>query len=118
MIFVPSTSAGSYNLGTYFIINIPRCGSDYVFDSINSFLHFQSTLADAAGALTLDHSANSFIQKLEVLHAGNVLETIDNYQQLSAILIDTQVDASAWVSSLNMTVGCGTAGDALNYSYW
>ena len=111
-ISVPSTGAGTYNLATYAIINFPRCGFDYVFDPMNSFLRFKATIVDAAGILILDHSANSFIQKLEVLHAGNVLETIDNYQQLSAIMIDTQVDASARVSSLNMTAGCGTDGDA------
>ena len=64
------------------MINIPWAVPDYVFDPMNLFLCFEATIADAAGALTIDHSANSFIQKLEVLHAGNVLETIDNYQQL------------------------------------
>ena len=35
---------------------------------------------------------------------------IDNYQQLSAILIDTQVDAFAQVSGLNLKAGCDTTG--------
>ena len=84
-ISVPSTGASSYNLGSYFMINVPRAGPDYVFDPMNLFLRFEATIAHTAGALTIDHSANSFIQKLEVLHAGNVLETIDNYQQLSGV---------------------------------
>ena len=105
-ISVPSTGAGSYNLGSYFMINIPRAGPDYVFDPMNSFLCFKATIADAAGVLSINHSANSFIQKLEVLLAGNVLETIDTYHQLSAILIDTQVDSSARKTNLNMKQHC------------
>ena len=34
---VPCTGASLYNLGTYFMINLPRCGPDYVFDGPNSF---------------------------------------------------------------------------------
>ena len=49
---------------------------------------------------------------MEVLHAGNVLEVVDNYQQLSAFyLFYTQVDQSARITSLNMTMGCGTTTD-------
>ena len=62
-IYVPSTCANVYNLGTYFIINILRCGPDYVCDPMNSFLSFEATIADTVGALTLDHCANLFIQK-------------------------------------------------------
>ena len=112
-ISVPSTGASSYYLGSYFMINIPRAGPDYVFDPMNSFLRFKASVVDQAGVLSIDHSANSFIQKLEVLHAGNVLETIDNYQQLSAILIDTQVESSARKTNLNMTVGCSATNNLL-----
>ena len=112
-ISVPSTGASSYYLGSYFMINIPRAGPDYVFDPMNSFLRFKATIVDAAGVLSIDHSANSFCQKCEILHAGNVLETIDNYQQLSAILIDTQVESSARKTNLNMTVGCSSTNNLL-----
>ena len=91
---VPCTGAQSYNMGTYFMINLPVCGPDYCFDPMNSFLRFKATNNDAAGVLMLGHSADSFFQKLEVMHAGNLLECIDNYQQLSAMLMDSQVDSS------------------------
>ena len=107
----PITGSGSYTLGSYFIINIPRCGPEYVFDPMNSFLRFNVYNADRTGVLAWDHSVNSIIARLEVLHSGNVLETIDNYPQLSALLIDTQVEQSAR-SGLNLTIGCGTTLDA------
>ena len=76
---------------------------------MNSFLRFNASNADGTGILNWAHSANSVISKLEVLHAGNVLETVDNYGQLSALLLDSQVDQSSRVNGLNMTMGCGTS---------
>ena len=51
---VPCTGASSYQLGTYFMINLPRCGPDYVFDRPNSFLCFMVQNADNANSLYLD----------------------------------------------------------------
>ena len=82
---VPCTGANAYNPATYFMINLPKCGPDYVFDGPNSFLRFMLTNSDAA-TINLDHSCDCLFQKVEVLHAGNVLEVIDNYHQLSHLL--------------------------------
>ena len=51
------TGAGSYNLGTYFMINLPTCGPDYVLDGANSFLRFQNLVGLVT--LTLYYFANS-----------------------------------------------------------
>ena len=103
---VPCTGAGTYNLGTYFMINLPRCGPDYVFDGANSFLRFLVTNNDTTNGHTLDHSCDCLFQKVEILHGGAVLETIDNYHQLSHILLDAQVPPNLRNTSLNMTKGC------------
>ena len=58
--------------------------TDYVFDPMNSFLCFSAYNSDRTGVLAWSHSVNSVISKLEILHAGNILETVDNYAQLSA----------------------------------
>ena len=60
---VPSTGAGSYQLGTYFMINLPRCGPDCVFDGPTSFLRFMITNADGANSLLLDHSCDCVFHK-------------------------------------------------------
>ena len=52
-----------------------------------------------------DHSADSFISCVEVLHAGNLLESISGYGLLSAMLTDCQVDASNRCTCLNETKG-------------
>ena len=87
------------------MINLPRCGPDYVFDGPNSFLRFMVTTLDAA-TINLDHSCDCFSQKIEVLHGGNVLEVIDNYHQRSHLLLDSQVDLSLRNTALSLTKGC------------
>ena len=99
----PCTGSNAYTLGSYFIINIPRCRPDYLFNPINSFLRFNASNADGTGVLNFDDSVNSLISKLEVLHAGNVLEVIDNSPQLSVFLIDTQVHQASRITGLNLT---------------
>ena len=106
---VPCTGAGSYNLGTYFMINLLRCGHDYVFDGANSFLRLQVTNADTTNGLILDHSCDCLLQEVEVLHGGNVLEVIDNYHQLSALLLDAQVPPTLRNTSLHRTKECSAA---------
>ena len=80
-----------------------------MFDPMNSYLRFKVT-NPGNQACTPDHSADSFIEKVEVLHAGNVLEQINSYGVLSSMLLDCQVDPSIRCSSLNATKGCDADG--------
>ena len=105
---LPITGAGSYQLGSTFGINIPGCSDDTVFDPCNSFLRFNVYNSDGTGVLTWDHSVNSIIKKLDVLHAGNLVESIDNYGVFSSMMLDCQVDQSTRITGLNLTQGCGT----------
>ena len=62
-IALPITGAGSYQLGSTFVINIPHCSEDTVFDPYNSFLYFNVYNLDGTGVLMWDHSVNSLIKK-------------------------------------------------------
>ena len=106
---VPATGSGPYYPGGYFLINIARCGQQFVFDPMNSFLRFKVT-NPGDQSCTPDHRADSFIEKLEVLHAGNVLEQINSYGVLSSMLLDCQVDPYLRRGALNATKGCDAAG--------
>ena len=113
---VPATGSGPYYPGGYFLINIARCGQQFVFDPMNSYLQFKVT-NPGNQACTPDHSVDSFIEKVEVLHAGNVLEQINSYGVLSSMLLDCQVDPYLRRGSLNSIKGCdpdgGIKGSAL-----
>ena len=58
---------------------------------------------DGVNSWIPDHSCDWLLQKLKVLQAGNVLESIDNYNQLSALLLDSQVDPGVHCTSLKRT---------------
>ena len=82
-----------------------------MLDGNNSILRFQVNNKDTTRSLTPDHSCDCFFQKVEVLHGGTVLEVIDNYHQLSSLLLDSQVPTNLRNTSYNMTKGCNaTAG--------
>ena len=63
---VPATGSGDYDSGSYFLINVPRCGPQHVFAPMNSYLRFKVT-NNSDKNVTFDDSADSFIEKLKVL---------------------------------------------------
>ena len=83
--------------GNYFIINIPKSGDSCVFDPMNSFLRFKLTLSDTAntaGGITakLCGNADCLFRRLDVYQGSNVLEQVDQYGNLSNMLMNCQVD--------------------------
>ena len=110
-VVTPATGSAAINLGDYFIINIPRCGSDSVLDAQGSYLRFRlKNLAAAADAI-LSESCDCLFSRIEVCHNNQVIELIDNYDLLSSLLLDTQVSAIDRAQCLSITKGChATAG--------
>ena len=63
-------------------------------DTHDSFLQFRvndSLTADAG--MTPCGSCNCIISRLEVMHNNNIIGTIDKYDILSLIMVDSQVNA-------------------------
>ena len=52
-IAVPATGAGDYYPGSYFLLNICRCGPNHIFDPMNSFLRLKVTNADDTANITM-----------------------------------------------------------------
>ena len=81
--------------GKYFIINIPKFGNNALFDPMNSFLCFKLKLTNwnAAQTLTigLGGSAHCIFRRLEVYQGSDVLEQIGQYNNLSAMLMNSQI---------------------------
>ena len=83
--------------GNYFIINIPKSANSCVFDAMNSFLRFKLTLSDTAntaGGITANLCGNvdCLFRWLDVYQGSNVLEQVDQYGNLSNMLMNCQVD--------------------------
>ena len=83
-VVTPCTGSGTtiVNAGNYFIINIPKSGSNAVFDPMNSYLRFKLKLTNATGAMSIipDGCIDSIFRRLDVYHGSNVFEQIDQYK--------------------------------------
>ena len=90
-VVTPATGSGAINPGDFFIINIPKCGSDAVLDAQGSYLGFiiNNGITTAGATLTLCGSCDCLFSQLEVMHNNNIIETIGDYDLLSSILIDS-----------------------------
>ena len=120
-VVTPYTGSGAVtvNSGNYFIINIPKSGSNAVFDPMNSFLRFKLTMSDTANTagginVNLCGNADCLFRRLDVYQGSNVLEQVDQYGNLSNMLMNCQVSpvdrAYQWslLKGTSTTVGTKT----------
>ena len=89
------------------IIELPTGRRNTWLDQSQSYLKFSVQCASTAAVVNnnsiyLDNSAYSFIQRLDVYNSSNLIETINEYGQLSNYLIDMSLTRSdkAGMSSL------------------
>ena len=107
----PQNGTGPYNLGDTIIVNIPT-RQNLVQVPTDSYLKFTCQVNTAAdgNAYRFDSAgAHGLIQRINVFHGSNLLESIDNYAQLSKILFDFQVPGDSSYGKYN--VCSGTRGD-------
>lgn len=82
------------------IFEIPTSRKGTWLDQSQSYLKFSVQCASTASALAggsgiyVENSAYSFIQKLDIYHSSNLLESINEYGQLANFLIDTSLTQS------------------------
>ena len=71
-----------------------------------------------ADIMFIDHNAASFIQRVDIYSAGQLLETIDNYSVLYAALLDVQNGPMERCTYLNLLMGTDndTANNTANIS--
>ena len=120
-VVVPYTGSAPITVqaGNYFIINIPKSGDNCVFDPMNSFLRFKLTLSDTANSagginVNLCGNADCIFRRMDVYQGSSVLEQVDQYGNLSNMLMNSQVDpvsrAYQWsaLKGTSSTVGTKT----------
>lgn len=82
------------------IFELPTSRRGTWLDQSQSYLKFSvqfSANADCAvgaSGIYLDNSAYSFIQRMDIYHSSNLLETVNEYGQLANFLIDTSLTQS------------------------
>lgn len=109
---VPALNKSTFQANDSMIFEIPvGRGRNVYLDQSQSYLKFNmqcvtnvQTTGNTVGStsVSIENTAYSFFQRLDVYHGSNLLETINEYGQLSNFLIDTSLSQSdkASLSSL------------------
>jgi hypothetical protein len=101
---IPSSNGTSFTLGQTINIDLPANVANTFFDFNLSYLSFKITNSAGATA-TLDKSAYSLINRLQVLTGGQVISDLQNYNVLASALFDLDVSPSYKANVGNVLLG-------------
>lgn len=115
---VAPLNKSSFVGGDQIIIELPTGRKNTFLDQSQSYIKFSVQVVTpntANSSVNLENTAYSFFQRLDVYNSSNLLETINEYGQLSNMLIDTSLTQSdkaglsALIGSNNNLVSLPTA---------
>ena len=114
---LPTYNKSDFLPGEVMMLNIP-CGRRGQFlNQRMSYLKFKVSNTGSTGfPISVDYSASSLIQRLEVYHSSNLLEQIAEYNVLHAMWLDMTGNTSSLQSSgsiLEGTVGTTRSADPI-----
>lgn len=103
----PTNKSSSFEPGSGIYFNLPILPNAYI-DGGNSYLRLEVKIkSDADTKVRIDNNASSFIQKIEETSGnGDLITTINNYNELVAILMDlgfNSADRNGFLSSTEGT---------------
>jgi len=103
---VPTSNKSSFNAGDTMRFDIP-CGQYGTYmNNSQSYLKFKVANTDGV-TLTVQRHIASVFKNLSIYHAGNLLESIEDYGSLYCTLVDCQVNAEDCQTVLSFQ-GCAT----------
>lgn len=105
------------------IFELPTGRRGTWLDQSQSYLKFSvqfSSTAAAAGVaggsgIYIENTAYSFIQRCDIYHSSNLLESVNEYGQLANFLIDTSLTQS---DKAGLSTMIGSNASTLSYSSW
>lgn len=101
---IPSSNGTTFSLGQTINIDLPANVANTFFDFNLSYLSFKVTNSSGATA-TLDKSAYSLINRLQVLTGGQVISDLQNYNVLASALFDLDVSPQYKANVGNVLLG-------------
>jgi hypothetical protein len=84
------------------ILYVPGGRRNTYLDCSQSYIRMTLRNTDPTGVFKLDGSANCMINRLDVFHGSNLLETIQTYNILSSYILDMQLSQSQKASLANI----------------
>lgn len=111
---IAPTNKSSFNPSDTAIMYISGGRRNTYLDTTQSYIRFSiknndttsSTGIGANGAFLLDNNASCVINRLDIFHASNLIETIQNYNQLMTVLLDTNINSA---QKLGLSTAYGTS---------
>ena len=110
------TNKSSFGPTETCIIYIPGGRRNTYLDCNQSYMRMTIKNTDATNAFKLDNNAASVINRIDVFHGGNLLETIQSYNQLAIYILDMQASLSQRIGLSNI-FGFDPAGDRAGASF-
>ena len=112
-ISVAPLNASLFAPGSQVIFELPTGRRGTWLDQSQSYLKFSVQVCSAnacainapTGGIYTENTAYSFIQRLDIYHSSNLLETCSEYGQLANFLIDSQLNQSD-KAGLSTIIGC------------
>ena len=101
---IPSSNTQTFSMAsnTTGIFYIP-CGRRNTFmDCANSYLRFTVKNNDSTNAFNVDNLATSFINRIDIFHSGNLLESIQAYNVLASFIKDFQLNTAESIGLSNI----------------
>ena len=108
-------NSGNASPGDVVKFDIPVGRPNQFIDTSETCFQFGVLNTSANDAFYLDGSAYSVLNRLDVLSAGQVLETIQSYNVLCNTLLDLQVNGVDAALPMSINLGTGYVADA-NYN--
>lgn len=109
----PTNSKSAFAPGDTCIIYVPGGRKNTYLDTTQSYIRFtiknNDTTASTASVnryFYLDNNASCVINRLDVFHASNLIESVQSYNQLMDIYLDANVSSS---QKLGLSTAYGTA---------
>lgn len=93
-ISVPTTNKSQFNPGDMAVFYLPGGRRNTYLDTTQSYLRFTIRNTDLTNALNVDNTATSIFNRLDVFHASNLLESVQQINVLYSYLFDMSITAS------------------------
>ena len=90
---VPTSNKSNFNPGDVAIAYIPA-RRNCVLDCANSYIRYTVKNLDPSNKIIFDNNGASVLNRLDVFHGSNLLETVQQYNVLYSYLVDFQLDTA------------------------
>ena len=91
---IPSSNKSTFSPQDVAIMYIPGGRKGTFMDPTQSYLRFTVQTNDASANFTVDNMASSFINRIDICHGSNLIETVQGYNVLMSFIKDYQLNVS------------------------